>query len=742
MVSTSRLVSLIGPGGVGKSRLALRAATRLQHAFRHGVWLVELASMTDPALLPLAAAGVLRVPARPDRDPVEALRGYLSDRELLIVLDNCEQVRDACVALIAATLPHAPGLRVMATSREVLDVPGEAVYRLAPLDVPGRDGLAEAAEVSPAVALFVDRAERAMHGFKLTEENVDAVVELCRRLDGLPLAIELAAARARFLSPAQILERIDDRFHLLAIRSSAAPARHRSLKAAIEWSYDLCSKSERLTWNQLSVFPSTFDLPAAAAVCAGDGLTATEVATTLETLVDRSVVLSEPNATGMRYRMLESIREYGLQAIREFEHAEHAASEEVLRSRHLDWYVDLANEFDRDWFGPRQQRWLERLHAELPNIRSALSFAADHPVHTEAGLRLAGALFFLWRVTAIREGHSWLTRFLHNDGKASVDRARALLALAWLQVAQGHPEGAPTTAQALMMAEELDPERVPRALLLTGTLIAGEDPERASSLLRDAVMRARASRSAADTAFALFGLGWSLGLAGYEDEAERHLRASLALCEETGDLWWRGAVQLRRAMVAWLQGNAGIMSATTADALRTSRVVPDLLTCANALGVTGVAEVDREVRLAAYLFGAAERFWEDAGGSVFSTQPWDHLLEAAKIRCQTALGTAAYEEEHRRGRASVIYDAIAAALRDQPRPSTDHKDEGNLGLTQRELEVAELVSMGLTNKQIAARLVISTRTAETHVQNILSKTGFTTRTQLAAWQIARSQKAK
>lgn len=734
LLSQVRLATLTGPGGVGKSRLALRVATQLQRTFRDGAWLVELAAISDPSLLPEAVAGALRVPERAKRDPREALSTYLADRHLLVVLDNCEHLRDASAALLAEVLTHAPGLRVLATSQEVLGLPGEAVYRLGPLAVPSAREDVQQAEVSPAVALFADRAANAMTGFRVAAGNVDAVMELCRRLDGMPLAIELAAAHTRFLTPAQILERIDDRFQLLSTKgSSAVPTRHHSLKAAVEWSYDLCTKPERLVWNRLSVFPATFDLPAAEAVCAGAGLTRTEVAEALAGLVDRSVLVSEPRAWGMRYRLLDTIREYGQRKLAESDESEHAVPETVLRSRHLDCYAALADEFDSQWFGPGQQDWLERLHTELPNIRSALAFAGEHPERAETGLGLVGNLGFFWRVSAMREGQTWLSRLIEAEATPSPARARALVALAWILAARAHQEGHAVVSAALMITEDLDPERVPRALFIRGTLMSHQDPGKARAVLEEAVAAAERVGSTADQAYALFGLAQSLGLAGEPDVAEATFLASRAICESTDELWWQGVINFRRSLIAWIHGDLDRMRTAATDALRASRLIPDLLTCADAVAVIAVAQLGTNSRQSAYLLGAAERYWEDAGGSVVCTPPWAPLLKQAHERCRAAIGSVNFDDRYQRGRNGQLQETLALVLGERRQQTKQQPEQRDFGLTRRELEVVDLISQGMTNKEIASRLVISARTVETHVQNILTKTGFSTRSQVAAW---------
>lgn len=734
LLSQSRLVTLTGAGGIGKSRLALRAASEVRRGYRDGVWLVELASVSDPSLVAETMAGTLRGPDRSVRDPVEALTTFLAERDLLLVIDNCEQVMTACAPLTASLLRRAPALRVLATSREVLGVPGEQVYRLSPLPAPAPGDPAAGASAYPSVSLFTDRAAALMNDFTLSTENTDAVMELCRRLDGMPLAIELAAGYARLLTPVQILQRLDDRFSLLSGRGGAVHPRHRSLRATVEWSYDLCSPGERLAWNRLSVFAGDFDLAAAQAVCAGDGLDEPDVVEAIANLVAKSVLVSEPHTEGMRFRLLETIREYGIHLLRAADDSErYPLSEQELRSRHLDWYLRLAEEFDQDWFGPRQRQWLERLRTELPNIRAALSFAAENPEHARHGLRLAARLGFFWRVTAMREGHTWLTRLLAADPSPTRERARALLAIAWMMASrgQGRVEEANEGEQ---LARQGGPELLPRALLLLGTLKLQEGDPTGMPMLEESVDLARHLGRDSETAYAVFGLGWALGLAGQPAAAQPLFDECVEICRRLGEHWWRGVVQLRRALVGWMHGDLDVTAAAAADALRASRVVPDLLACADAINLIGALEVGHDERRAAYLLGAADRYWRDAGGSIVHTAPWEALLDERMARCRELLGEAAFNAEFSHGKNDSLEDAIGNALGESSTPTARQAREGQaFSLTAREREIAGLVAQGLTNREIANKLVISTRTAETHVQNILTKTGFTTRSQVAAW---------
>jgi predicted ATPase/DNA-binding CsgD family transcriptional regulator len=730
------LVTVIGAGGVGKSRLALRVASNVRRAFPDGVWMVELAAISGPGLVAETIGGDLRVPDFSGREPVEALSAFFADRELLLILDNCEHLHDEIAPLAAGLLARAPHVRVLATSREVLGLPGESVYRLQPLPVPDEGVPSLDAVTCPAVLLFADRAAAAMNGFEVTDANGAAVAELCRRLDGIPLAIELAAVHVRALSPAQILEHLDDQFRLLAARAVAVHPRHRSLHAAAEWSYDLCSKPERLVWSRLSVFAGGFGLTTAEAVCVGDGLTLTEVVEAIGDLVDKSVLVSEAHPEGMRYRMLAMIREFGLQQLRDAAEAgdDHAVPETELRRRHLWSYVALAEEFDQNWFGPRQAEWLVRLHAELPNIRSALAWSLNSPDQTRTGLCLAAELCFFWRVTAMREGQGWLTRLLSVEPEPTRERGRALSALAWLVGAREGRAGVDIAREAMEIAERFDPERLPRAIVHFGTLSRRQGEPGNVDLLGRAVLLSRDLTADAETAYAVFTEGWALGLSSDVIGAASRFRECIGICDTAGEYWWRGVVQLRWALLAWLHDDREVMAETAVGSLRSARLVPDLLTCADAVNIIATLEVGADDRRAAYLLGAADRHWRDAGGSIVHSPPWAALLAERTATCRATLGDDTFLVEYGRGKEHALEEAIAEALGEQPTSTVEaSRAREGFGLTRREREVGALIAEGLTNKEIAARLVISTRTAEAHVQHMLTKMGFTNRSQLAAW---------
>ncbi|MCT9084695.1 LuxR C-terminal-related transcriptional regulator, partial [Streptomyces fulvoviolaceus] len=381
LLARARLVTLTGPGGVGKTRLAARIAARVERAFPDGVRFVYLAGLHDPALVPLAVADALGLHDHSGRPPLDALAEQVRDRRLLLVIDNCEHLLPACADLAAALLHGTTGVRILATSRHRLGLTEENLLEVRPLPVPDPDGDLSAAATHPALALFADRAAAVVPGFRLTADNRAAVARLCRRLDGLPLAIELAAVRMRVLGVEQLLERLDDRYRLLTGGSPAALPRHQTLRAAVDWSHELCTEQEQLVWARLSVPAGSFDLETAEAVCAdGVRIQSYDVLEAVAGLVDKSVLCREPGPDGVRYRLLDTLRHYGLDSLRES-----AVEELATRRRHRDWMQQRAAACERAWFGPGQREIVARLRADQDNLRAALEFSL-------AGMRGADAL--------------------------------------------------------------------------------------------------------------------------------------------------------------------------------------------------------------------------------------------------------------------------------------------------------------------------------------------------------------
>ena len=399
LLSGSRLVTLTGVGGVGKTRLALRAAAGLRRAFGDGVWLVQLDQLRNEALVAQAVTGVLGLHARSGFSPEAALAEYLADRRLLLLLDNCEHLVDAVAKLADQLLRAAPGLRVLATSRESLNIAGETVLPVAPLPAPDPGQPLTVATLArfPAVGLFAERARQVVPGFTVTEANMAAVAGICHRLEGLPLAIELAAARARVLSAEQIQARLGDRLGLLTRGGRANPTRQQTLRASIGWSYELCSQAERLLWTRLSVFAGGFELDAAEGICADDQLAAGDVLDLLAALADKSVLIAEHGASGVRYRLPETLREFGQERLRE------SGEYTALRRRHRDWYEQLARQADTSWLSRQTADRVARLFREHANVQAAQDFCQTEPGEAEAGLRIAMHVWLFYYFDGVRQ---------------------------------------------------------------------------------------------------------------------------------------------------------------------------------------------------------------------------------------------------------------------------------------------------------------------------------------------------
>jgi predicted ATPase/class 3 adenylate cyclase len=426
LLTTARLVTLTGTGGCGKTRLALQVGAELADAFADGVWFVDLAPLADPALVPQTVAAVLGVHEVAGRPLLQTVADHLRGRELLLILDNCEHLLDACAQLADALLRACPRLRILATSRELLGVAGESAWRVPSLTLPDARQPPAAASLTQyeAVRLFIERAVAALPTFAVTNQNAPAVAQLCWRLDGIPLAIELAAARVRMLTVEQIAARLDDRFRLLTGGSRTALRRQQTLQAAIDWSYQLLSEEERLLLQRLAVFAGGWTLEAAEAVGVGASIEGADVLDLLGALVDKSLVVAEGQGAHERYRLLETIRQYAGEKLLE------AGEVGPIRDQHRDWYVGLAARAEPELTGPGEEEWLGRLEVEHDNLRAALAWSLEGD--PGVGLRLAASLGGFWaRHGHLVEGRRWLEAFLTrapapDDPEEQRVRARAL----------------------------------------------------------------------------------------------------------------------------------------------------------------------------------------------------------------------------------------------------------------------------------------------------------------------------
>lgn len=724
-------MTLTGLGGVGKTRLAVRAAAQLQRAFPGGVWLVELADLRDPRLVTATVSST--VGFRDTGSPwklAHAMKESIVQPHLL-VLDNCEHLLGACATLVDALLSTCPKLRVLATSREPMGIVGESVSQVAPLSVP------EADETDPAVLmryeavnLFADRAAAVWPNFGVTEENARSVATLCHRLDGVPLAIELAAVRLRALPVEGIVERLDDRFRLLNSGSRDAPPRQQTLRALIDWSFELCRPKERLLWKRLSVFADGFTLPAAEAVCSGAGIEVDDVLHLLIGLVDKSIVTREQEGEEERYRLLETLRQYGKDRLDPGEAV-------PLRRRHRDLYRDLVARFERRWFEPVETGWLTRLRAEHGNLREALEFCAAEPGEAAVGLVIGSSLRFYWLSAGlIHEGRHWLNRFLELDGSLTRERMKALYVNSYLAVFLDELTVSESLArQAGELAKRLgDDQGAAYVAQVSGVAaLFGGDPARAAARFDEALAGHRRDGDEAAITYDLIALAVLAAVLG------QHERATTLLAECPAIGWTYGGYL--RSLALWATGIVSLLVGDLEAAKARERESVLLRTVENdrfmvGLGIQVLAWAAAEegsCARAATLLGMSDGLLRSVGGSPAGLRHLTGLHKKCVAAACAHLSDAEFEDAFEHGAQADLDTAVAYALGESAQAADAEAGADEPVLTPREREIAELIARGMSNRAIAANLVISQRTAESHVEHILNKLGFTSRSQVAAW---------
>ncbi|GAA3703856.1 hypothetical protein GCM10022224_081900 [Nonomuraea antimicrobica] len=661
----SRLVTLTGAGGVGKSRLALRAAAELRPEFGGGAWLVELSPLDDGRLLPHAIAEALRLTDRTTRPMVEVLAEHLSGREMLIVLDACEHLAGACAGTIGALLDAVPGLRVLATGRRPLEAPGELVYEVGPLPVPS-PGPAMLAG-GDAVALLAERAAETVPGFDLADADQEVVVRLCRRLEGVPLAIELAAARLRELPIAYLADRLDERSAAQedapVPAGAAGPSWHRALRTVVGWSHELCEPAERLLWARLSVFAGDFDAEAVRQVCADDLLTGADIGLLLDALADESILTWLPTGAGERYRMLDALREYGASRLRDL------GEEERFRRRHHEHYLALAAKGAAGWLGPGQISWYDRMIGEYDNLRAALATALTAG-DGRAALELAGTLAFFWYGCGYaKEGRHYLAQALALDTRPGPALAQALWADGLLAATQGDADGAEARAAQIELAVSADDDHAAgcvSALRASAGVIRGDllqamaESERACRAPRgdDPLTIARL--------LALLCRGHALIADGRTDDAVAVLEDLRSLCDRRGEQAMRAHGDLLRGRAELDGGRLDVAVAFGQEALRVKRRLHDSFGIGLAVDLLALAAgaAGRAYR-AARLLGLAQRIWSVHGQAQASAPAWVAARKACEEEARDLLGDNAYQVAFLTGFDSAVDAGIAYALEPQ-----------------------------------------------------------------------------
>ena len=752
-MASHRLVTLLGPGGIGKTRLAYRVAADQEHGLPDGAWVAELATVQLPELVAETVVAALGIRSARGGSPHERLVGHLRNRELLLVLDNCEHVQEAAATLAAELLSACPGVRVVATSRHALGLPGELVLNVPPLPMPGAGtaaGSPEALMHYDAVRLFVDRATASWPSFRVTAQNQDAVAELVRRLDGMPLAIELAAVRVRSLTVGQIVERLSDRFALLTRGSRAALPRQQTLQALLDWSHDLLEPQERLVWARASVFGGGFDLEALEAVACGDDLPGVTLPDVVDALVAKSVFVREvvDVAGAARFHMLESLKEYGDARLRE------GGGSGRYVERHRRWYATRAMTAAREVFGPAQVDWFAGLRADHDNLRTALGGPAGEPADVVARLRMATALKHYWVMSGrFGEGRAWVERLLgqlpgsgrSRLGEQQVVRAAALEVAGRLAVLQGELEvGRPLLEEALAAATSAG-DVTWRAHALHGLALAAifwGEPTNALPLLEEALALHRKGTDPFGVPLALVQLATVHATLGDPDRAMAYAEECIALSEVASERWCAALARWVEALVQWQLGHASRARTYARDVLRLKEPFGDRMGMAMSVEVVAWAESQAgHFAEAARLLGAVQTALDSIGASLFGHLREDHDRCLEQIR--DALGEAAFRRALDEGAALRFDEAVAlAAGRRAALPSSAESEGEPVRLTRRQREIAELVAEGLTNREIAERLVLAQRTAEGHVASVLHRLGFTSREQLAAWVVAQRHGSK
>lgn len=766
LLRDARLITLVGPGGVGKTRIVRRAAEAAAARYADGVCWVELSALRDPELLPHTIARRLGLAEQALASQRDALLAHLSDRRLLLILDTCEHLIDAVAELVEAILIAAPQVTVLTSSREPLDVDGETTFPVRPLPVtqPERtgegplpfgitdfpvvgqpDGGAETATAGDAVELFARRAAAVVPGFTLTGANRADVIRLCARLDGIPLAIELAAVQLRTLSLAELAARLDHRLPLLTGGNNVSDGRHRTLRDAIGWSYELCTKEERALWARLSVFAGAFNVAAAREVCASAGLDEDDILETIIRLVDKSVLVRvRPTTVGVPdedqpawYRMLDTIHEFGGEMLSA------SGSEDAVRDRFIVRYLARAQYFAEHLTDEVQLERFRELRREDSNLRAALQYTLDDErrERIRQGAELANALYGYWHMSGLlREGRYWYRKVLDTLPDTSTpERGWALASRGYLGAMQGEAAEAVADANAgTQIGHELGDDRLIgrgyNYLTLALTIADRYDEARVAAVKSEQKLEALGDR----TGLAILDCHWAhlSHLAGDPDETLRYAKRAVGRFGGAKE-WWASAwgYAISGMALYWNPGSDAETARVLNKSLLLKHELGDMVGTAYCLEIHGwlAARAGRHVR-ACWLLGAAEPLWELAGGRLGGTAALLQVHEQSMAACRTALGQRRFDSLYTRGAAAPHDDMVALAIAGAEAPGKRVPAIPQPGkLTDREWEIAFLAETGLSAEQIARQLYLSTSTVEKQLASVFGKLGVTSADQLGPW---------
>jgi predicted ATPase/DNA-binding CsgD family transcriptional regulator len=741
LLHDQRLVTLTGAGGCGKTRLALEVARRVG-GFSDGIWVVDLAPVTDPDLVAKAVAYPLHVDEQTGRSLTDTLAQQLNDKGVLLVLDNCEHLIDACATLAEVLLRSCPDVRILATSREALRIPGEVAWPVPSLSLPDLRLLSDIESLGrfESAHLFLDRLAAVQPGFHPDADDATAIAQICYRLDGIPLALELAAGRARMLTVREIADRLDDCFRLLSVGMRTAMPRHRTLHATMEWSHDLLSVDEQTLFRCLSVFTGGFLLEAAESVCPGAEMTGADVLLLLSHLVDKSLVRVRDEADRTRYQLLEMVRQYASQKL----DATGLAGE--VRRRHAVYYAELTEHVVRDRGGPNQPHWLPQLEADQGNLRSALSWSLAEGGDPATGVRIAAALWPFWSARGdLSEGRNWLRLAIAASrplASASRSRAAALNGAGVLAMMQDETELAKSLIEeGLQLYRDIgDSQGIASSLVNLGSVAwLGQRNDIPMVALAEEAARIMPQIEDRHTRAQLLTLQGGIALA----QGDRDLMASLneesvALSRTLGDTHGVAMGLMNMGLVAVAHGDHHRATTLLGESLRLARDLGHKLYIHYCIiGLAGAAAAAGERERAAHLWAAAEMI-----GKTYGTQftragraliDYEGALAGARSSCDEAAWSLAWAQ----GAASSIEQAVQYALEPTSNSMSADQMSPPAGLSTREIEVLRLVAAGRTSAEIADTLFVSTRTVNWHLGSIYRKLGLRSRTEATRFALER-----
>ena len=733
LLRAGRLVTLVGRGGVGKTRLVRELVARSTADQETDTWCVELAEVTEPALVGPAVATSIGMRPRPGTRQEAAIASLIGDSVALLVLDNCEHVLTEARTIVTVLLSRCPNLSILATSRQTLAIAREQAYEIGPLELPPTDQVTvDDLARYDATSLFLQRAARWAPGFRLTESNAHEVSRVCRALEGLPLALELAAAQVDRMAPERLLSLLGAHEWSTA-RTNVGQDRHRSLGSSIGWSYDLCTRAERAAWSRFSVFRGGWTFDAAGALCPTDRATLLEV---ISGLVDKSIVQHDPGAG--RYSMPESVRAFGEARLPQDELGE-------CRVRHVTWFAGLAAEAAAAWVGADQVSLQRRLRSDLSNIVLALEESSGRADLGPTAIRMVCDLEFFWLTTGqLSAARRWARLALAHRNSPTEDRVVALSLDAYFAGSQMEfHEAEVALAEARDLADATCGERGHAHLEFAdgiNRLFQGEATAAVQHFDRSAILFRTAGIRTGEL-FSNLVLAMSLRETGAHQEATAVGVAGIALCDSLGERNFRSHLQWLLGLGALEAGDLDEATRLQGDALRARGELHDQLGTALSFEAFGaVASKAGESDRAATLLGAASRVWAQIGLNPLAAPYIAAHRDLGERAARNALSDQAFLRAYRRGAQMKHQDAVDYALQPSD-PGGGGPIAARVGaaLSDRELEVAQLVASGLTNARIANRLAISPRTVEGHLERTLMKLGLTSRTQIAVWLWERSR---